>query len=478
MPEKNLIVRGAREHNLKNITVEFPRNKLIVITGLSGSGKSTLAFDTIYAEGQRRYVESLSAYARQFLGLMNKPDIDSIEGLSPAISIEQKTTSKNPRSTVGTVTEIYDYFRLLFARVGKQHCPKCNAPVQTQSAENIVQLILSDKGADVLILAPIVDGKKGTYEKVFEELKADGYARVRIDGTVHRLDEFNEKLERYEKHWIEAVVDRVKVDDEIRLRISDAVEQGLQKGKGTLKVVDAKKDFSKLKEIERQNHEQLYTTFGACTKHKDIVFQELEPRLFSFNAPFGSCQECNGIGEHLIIDEKLLIPDETLSIFEGALTVYGRMDLSWRLQQIAAVGEEFGFTVRTPINKYTKKQREALLYGTTKSIEAHWKNGASMNMEDGWEGVIPQTMRLHRDTESNYRREKMEKLMSSKPCTKCKGKRLRDEVLAVKINKKSIIDLTDMNITDLRAFFETSQNRFSKRLTSDLDSSTMSGFHT
>lgn len=452
--QKNLIVRGAREHNLKNITVEFPRNKLIVITGLSGSGKSTLAFDTIYAEGQRRYVESLSAYARQFLGLMNKPDIDSIEGLSPAISIEQKTTSKNPRSTVGTVTEIYDYFRLLFARIGAAHCPKCDTPIKPQSEENIVNLILSDEGQEVLILAPILEGKKGTHEKVIEDLKKDGFARFRLNGVVHRLDEFDQKLERYEKHWIEAVVDKVKINDDNRLRISDAVEQAINLGKGTIKVIDAKKDFSKLKEIERLNAETSYSTFGACPTHKDIVFKELEPRMFSFNSPFGACSNCNGIGEHMIIDESLLIPDESLSVLDGALSVYGKMDLTWRVQQMGVVGKKFGFTMSKPLKDYTKKQRDILLYGTDEPLNGRWSNGASMNMEKGWEGVIPQTMRLHRDTESNYRREKMESLMVSKPCHTCKGRRLKDEILAVKINNKSIIDVTDMDIGQALDFFK------------------------
>ncbi|RME77923.1 excinuclease ABC subunit UvrA [Candidatus Woesearchaeota archaeon] len=452
--QKNLVVRGAREHNLKNITVTIPRNKLVVITGLSGSGKSTLAFDTIYAEGQRRYVESLSAYARQFLGLMSKPDIDSIEGLSPAISIEQKTTSKNPRSTVGTVTEIYDYFRLLFARIGTAHCPKCGSAIKPQSAENIVNLILSDTGKEVLILAPILDGKKGTHEKVFEDLKKEGYVRVRVDGVVYRLDEFKPKLERYEKHWVEAVIDRIVISEDNRLRISDAVEQAVHKGKGTVKVVDAKKDFSKLKEIERQNAEHIYSTFGACPKHPEVVFKELEPKMFSFNSPFGACPTCNGIGEHMIIDEDLLIPDDSLSVMDGALACYGKMDLSWRGQQIQAVGKQFGFTVFTPIRELTKKQREVLLYGTSKPIKAKWSNGASMNMENGWEGVIPQTMRLWRDTDSNYRREKFEQLMTTKPCKTCKGKRLRDEILAVKINGKSIIDVTDMNIKDSLDFFK------------------------
>lgn len=459
----NIIVRGAREHNLKNISLTLPRNKFIVITGLSGSGKSTLAFDTIYAEGQRRYVESLSAYARQFLGLMQKPDIDSIEGLSPAISIEQKTTSKNPRSTVGTVTEIYDYFRLLFARVGTAYCPKCNAPIKPQSPENIVNLILADKGKEILILAPFIRGVKGTHEKVFERIKADGFARVRVDGVVYRLDEELPKLKRYEKHWIEAIIDRTTVDDESRSRITDAVEQALHAGTGTVITVDAKKDFSNLKEIERSKQESVYSSHGACPQHPEVLFEPLEPRMFSFNSPFGACPACLGLGEHMEVSEELLIPDLNKSIMDGALAVYGRMDLQWRAQQISAVGKKFGFDVFTPIKNFTKKQRDILLYGTDEPIRARWSGGASMNMDDGWEGVIPQTMRLHKDTESDYRKEKLEEFMVSRTCTTCKGKRLKDTILAVKICGKSIIDVTDLNIEKAIAFFKKIDQELSEK---------------
>ena len=290
----SIFVKGAREHNLKNIDVELPRNKLIVITGLSGSGKSTLAFDTIYAEGQRRYVESLSAYARQFLGLMDKPDVDSIEGLSPAISIEQKTTNKNPRSTVGTVTEIYDYLRLLYARIGTHYCPKCNSSIRPQSAENITSLIMASKGQTLVFLSPILRGQKGTHEQVIEELKKQGFSKIRIDQKIYPSDtvKTEAKLARYEKHWIEAVIDTIRITDEERSRISEAVEQALQVGKGKMIVISNKAEKTKKKELDRFSNETSYSTFGACPNHPEIVFESLEPRMFSFNSPFGACPPC------------------------------------------------------------------------------------------------------------------------------------------------------------------------------------------
>jgi excinuclease ABC subunit A len=450
---QDLILRGAREHNLKNISLKLPRNKLIVITGLSGSGKSTLAFDTIYAEGQRRYVESLSAYARQFLGLMNKPDIDSIEGLSPAISIEQKTTSKNPRSTVGTVTEIYDYLRLLFARIGIIHCPKCDSTLKPQSAENISELILSEEGKEIFILAPIIRGIKGTHEKIFDDLKKDGFTRVRVDSEIYKLDNISLKLKRYEKHWIEAVVDKIIINDDNRLRISDAVNQALNKSNGTLIVLDPGQRFDD-KEISRGAGETVYSTFGACTQHPGVVFEQLEPRMFSFNSPFGACKNCLGLGEHMDISPDRLIPDKKKSIMGGALVVYGKLDLKWRAQQMAIVGKHYGFDLFTPIEKFTKKQFDVLLYGTNKPLQGKWSNGAAMNLKDGWEGVIPQTTRLHKDTKSNYRRDKFEQLMESRPCMSCNGKRLKETILAVKIRSKSIIDVTDLSIEKALDFFE------------------------
>ncbi|MCW4034960.1 MAG: excinuclease ABC subunit UvrA [Candidatus Bathyarchaeota archaeon] len=451
----SIFVKGAREHNLKNVDVELPRNKFIVITGLSGSGKSTLAFDTIYAEGQRRYVESLSAYARQFLGLMDKPDVDSIEGLSPAISIEQKTTSKNPRSTVGTVTEIYDYLRLLFARIGVHHCPKCDSLIHPQSPENITSLIMQEQGKTLTFLAPVIRGIKGTHEKVMEDLKKDGYTRIRVDQKIVDSEQISEqKLERYGKHWIEAVIDTVTIDNEERSRISEAVEQALEVGKGTMIVVDQAEENTERREVERFQGETIYSTFGACPNHPEIVFESLEPRMFSFNSPYGACQQCHGLGDTMEISEELIIPNKNKSIIDGALAVYGKMDLSWRVQQLAAVGKKFGFDVFTPIKDFTKKQLDVLLYGTSQPINGNWSNGASMWMKNGWEGVIPQTLRLYRQTESEGRKEAIMRFMKSSPCTACDGKRLRPVVLGVRILDKSISDVTELSIEQAVEFFE------------------------
>ena len=451
----SISVKGAREHNLKNIDVELPRNKFIVITGLSGSGKSTLAFDTIYAEGQRRYVESLSAYARQFLGLMDKPDVDSIEGLSPAISIEQKSTSKNPRSTVGTVTEIYDYLRLLFARIGTHHCPICGSSIRPQSPENITSLVMAEKEKTLTFLAPVIRGIKGTHEQVFDDLKKQGYTRIRVDQKIYDSDTIKEevKLVRYEKHWIEAVIDTVKIGDEEHSRISEAVEQALQVGKGTMIVVDAEKAYTEKKELERFEDETMYSTFGACPNHPEIVFESLEPRMFSFNSPFGACQTCHGLGEITEISPDKVIPNKNLSIMDGALAVYGSMDLSWRAQQLATVGKKHGFDVFTPIKDFTEQQLHVLLYGDREPLNGHWSNGANMWMREGWEGVIPQTARLYRQTESEWRKEDIEKFMTSRPCNACNGKKLQPVVLAVKILDKSIIDVTDLSIEEAVDFF-------------------------
>lgn len=461
-----IFVKGAREHNLKNIDVELPRNKLIVITGLSGSGKSTLAFDTIYAEGQRRYVESLSAYARQFLGLMDKPDVDSIEGLSPAISIEQRTTSKNPRSTVGTVTEIYDYLRLLFARIGTHHCPKCNSSIRPQSAENITSLIMVEKGKTLVFLAPIIKGIKGTHEQVFDDLKKQGFTKIRVDQKIYDSDSIKEevKLVRYEKHWIEAVIDTLKIGDEEHSRIAEAVEQALQIGKGAMITIDVENaNADKKKELERFEGETSFSTFGACPNHPEIVFESLEPRMFSFNSPFGACPACHGLGEITEISEDLVIPDKSKSIMDGALAVYGKMELTWRAQQLAAVGKRHDFDVFTPISKFTKKQHDVLLFGDKEPFNANWSNGANMWMRNGWEGVIPQTMRLYRQTESEWRKEDIEKFMRSSPCPTCKGKKLQPVVLAVRIMDKSIIDVTDLSIEQAVDFFAKLPSQFNEK---------------
>ena len=462
----SIFVKGAREHNLKNIDVEMPRNQLIVITGLSGSGKSTLAFDTIYAEGQRRYVESLSAYARQFLGLMKKPDVDSIEGLSPAISIEQKSTSKNPRSTVGTVTEIYDYLRLLFARVGTHHCPKCGSSIRPQSPENITSLVMTEQGKTLVFLAPVIRGVKGTHEQVLDDLKKDGYTKIRVDQKIYDSDVVKEEvhLVRYEKHWIEAVIDTVKVDEEERSRIAEAVEQALRLGEGTMIVIDSENvDAGKTRELERFQGETMYSTFGACPNHPEIVFESLEPRMFSFNSPYGACPTCHGLGEIQEVSADLIIPDKNKSIMDGALRVYGRMDLTWRAQQLALVGKKHGFDLFTPIRQFTQKQLDVLLYGDKEPLSGNWSNGANMWMREGWEGVIPQTMRLYQQTESEWRKEDIEKFMKSRLCNACNGKRLRPVVLAVRVLDKSIIDVTDLSIEKAVDFFKDLPSKLNER---------------
>ncbi len=481
---KDIIVRGARQHNLKNISVKIPRNKLTVITGLSGSGKSSLAFDTIYAEGQRRYVESLSAYARQFLGIMNKPDIDSIEGLSPAISIEQKTTSKNPRSTVGTVTEVYDYLRLLYARVGSAHCPKCNEKIKPLSAETITTLIMAEENKQLIILAPITRGKKGTHEQIFDDLQKEGFNRVRVDGKIYRLDSIKDEisLKRYEKHWIEAVIDRITINQNTRLRLSEAVETALQKGQGKIITLDPDKRAeiqiknnpkskskttsnknTELKELNRGAGETLYSNFGACEKHPEITFEELEPRMFSFNSPFGACQTCAGIGKKLELDPDLIIPNKKLSVIDGAIAAYGKMDNKWRSQQITIVGKKYGFDIFTPISKFTKKQLEILLYGCKEPLKGKWHTGANMNLKNGFEGIIPQSMRLYKQTESDYRRRQIEKFMRSLPCNSCEGKRLKETMLAVKIDNQSIIDITSLSIEKSLDFFKQLPDKLDKK---------------
>ena len=466
----SISIKGAREHNLKNIDVELPRNKLIVITGLSGSGKSTLAFDTIYAEGQRRYVESLSAYARQFLGLMDKPDVDSIDGLSPAISIEQKSTSKNPRSTVGTVTEIYDYLRLLFARIGTHHCPICGSSIRPQSPENITSLIMIEKGKTLVFLAPAIRGMKGTHEQVFDDLKKQGYTKIRIDQKIYNTDTVKEevKLLRYEKHWIEAVIDTIKIDDEERSRIAEAVEQAIQFGKGTMIVIDANKPNAEANaetklELERFQDENTFSTFGACPNHPEIAFESLEPRMFSFNSPFGACPTCHGLGEITEVSPDLVIPDKNKSIMDGAIAVYGKIDLTWRAQQLAVVGKKHGFDLFTIIKDFTEKQLNVLLYGDKEPLNGNWSNGANMWMREGWEGLIPQTMRLFHQTESEWRKEDIGKFMTYSPCTACKGKKLKPVVLAVTIKDKSIIDVTDLSIDQAVDFFANLPNQLNQK---------------
>lgn len=420
MSKDSIIIKGAREHNLKDINVTLPKDKLVVITGLSGSGKSSLAFDTLYAEGQRRYVESLSAYARQFLGLMNKPDVDSIEGLSPAISIEQKSTSKNPRSTVGTVTEIYDYLRLLYARIGSAHCPSCGNLVEEQSAQQIAEQIITQyQGMQILITSPIIRQKKGTYEKLVQDLKDEGYTRVRVDGTVQRSDE-ELKLERYVKHDIDAVQDRVKVTKESRSRVTEAVEKAILRSQGFVRIIS-------------DDEERLFSSSHACPDC-GVALEELEPRMFSFNSPFGACEQCHGLGVLTQFDAELVVPDPTRSLADGAIDAWNNRFEGWRLKQLARANRKIDMF--RSFNKLKPLVQEYVLEGG-----------------DGWEGVLPMLDRLYHQTESDRVRSKLEQYMIEHPCPSCEGKRLKKASLSVYIQDKSIIEITDMSIEDAKEFF-------------------------
>ncbi len=444
MAEKEyLLVKGAREHNLKNIDVSIPRNKLVVITGLSGSGKSSLAFDTIYAEGQRRYVESLSAYARQFLGLMEKPDLDYIEGLSPAISIEQKTSSRNPRSTVGTVTEIYDYLRLLFARIGVPHCYQCGKPIERQTVQQMVDAILALPANEKFqVLAPVIRGRKGEYREIFDTARRDGYVRVRVDGSVKDLAS-EIKLDKNKKHNIEIVVDRLVNEPSIKTRLTDSLETALHLANGLVLI-----DVIGKEEI-------LFSEHFACAEC-GISVEELAPRMFSFNSPYGACQTCNGLGSKMEVDPELVVPDAKLSINEGAIVPWGENFEGWYLGQIKTVGKEFGFSLDTPWEKLKKEQQRVILYGSG-DRELRFQYGR----EDGrmqaqftskFEGVIGNLMRRYKQTDSQWIRTWIESYMNKKPCPDCKGARLRPEVLAVKIRELSIHDLTRMTVRSAGKF--------------------------
>jgi len=441
-----LIIRGAREHNLKNINVDIPKNKLVVITGLSGSGKSTLAFDTIYAEGQRRYVESLSAYARQFLEMMNKPDVDSIEGLSPAISIQQKTTSKNPRSTVGTITEIYDYLRLLYARIGTPHCPKCSRKISNQSVESICESILKESdGKKILILASLVRRKKGTYEKLFEQVKKQGYSRIRVDGEIIELDGEFPVLDKQKWHNIEIVVDRVKASWEEKSRLYESIQTALKAGKGDVMVVDTE--------------EKIFSQNNACP-FCGISIGELEPRGFSFNSPFGACKTCHGLGVKMEFEPDLLIPDKTKSILDGAIVPWSGRFSSFRRQTLRDVGKKYGFDLMTPINKMSSKQLQVILYGSEEAVKFSYE---SQSTDSRWEytnnfhGVIPSLQKNFAETDSESKREELSKFMRETPCNTCNGRRLKDEALAVSINSLSIMDVCDLSIDSCYEFFKNLQ---------------------
>ncbi len=434
-------VKGAREHNLRNVDIEIPRDKLVVITGLSGSGKSSLAFDTIYAEGQRRYMESLNSYARQFLGTMDKPDVDSIEGLSPAISIDQKSTSRNPRSTVATVTEIYDYLRLLFARIGVPHCPVCGNEVTRRTAETIIDEILRqfvDKR--ILLLAPIVKNKKGEFAHIPEQYQRLGYARVRVDGVVYALDEFPELQKSY-KHSIELVVDRLALSGEMRSRLSQSVEQALELGQGVLEVLEA--DSGDIKTFSQRY---------ACVDHPDVEIPELEPRLFSFNAPQGACPTCTGLGSRLEIDPELVF-NNNLTISEGAIRPYNRMNSdAWNMKRLASVGEAHGFSLRVPVSKLPDDVKQKILYGTGDQ-KYRVELGGGRHYETTYEGVIPNLERRWRETDSDFVRRDIERFMRERDCYACKGARLKPAVLAVTVHDLNIVDVCDLSVDDALDLF-------------------------
>ena len=442
--EELITIKGAREHNLQNVDLTLPRNKMVVITGISGSGKSSLAFDTIYAEGQRRYMESLSSYARMFLGQMEKPDVDYIEGLSPAISIDQKTTSKNPRSTVGTVTEIYDYLRLLYARVGHPHCPECGKPIQRQSVDQIVDAIKElPERTKIQILAPLVRGRKGEYQKLFEDAKKKGFVRVVVDGEVRTLDE-EIVLKKQVKHNISIVVDRLVIKPDMDQRLTDSVELALEEADG-------------LMEVEIIGGETMMFSRNFACPDCNISIGEMTPRMFSFNNPFGACPECDGLGFTMRIDPDMVIPDKNLSINEGAIVTLniGNMH-GWYNSCLVSLGREYGFTMNTPIKDFTPKQMDALLYGIgLKKIEVEYEqaNGVVKKYRAGWEGLINNYERRYHETNSNYIREEFEKYMSFKPCTVCHGARLKKESMAVTVGGKNIREVTDFSVGEAVEFF-------------------------
>jgi excinuclease ABC subunit A len=447
MASDELVVHGAREHNLKDVTVRLPRNKLVCITGLSGSGKSSLAFDTIYAEGQRRYVESLSAYARQFLQMMEKPDVDSIDGLSPAISIDQKTTSRNPRSTVGTVTEIYDYLRLLYARVGRPHCPVCGKPISGQSQESIVDQILQlPDGTKFTVNAPVVRDRKGEYKDVFEELRNEGFTRVKVDGELRLLEE-EITLDKKFKHTIEVVVDRLTMKPDLRTRLAQSVETAAQLADGlvAIDVVD-----------EKDPHSMLFSERFACPDH-GVSLPELQPRIFSFNSPHGACPRCTGLGAQQEIDPDLLVPDPTVSIEEGALVPWSVGNSGFYESVIQAIADRYEIPLDEPWENLSNEEQDLFLYGTEgERVYVSYRNrmGRRRSYMLAFEGIIPSLQRRYRETDSSTQRERIEEYMSFRPCPVCKGARLKPEVLAVTVGQRNIHEFTQMSVTRALQFLD------------------------
>ena len=445
MPEReSLIIKGAREHNLKSIDLELPRNKLIVITGLSGSGKSSLAFDTIYAEGQRRYVESLSAYARQFLGLMEKPDVDYIEGLSPAISIEQRSATKNPRSTVGTVTEIYDYLRLLFARIGTPYCYNCGKKIQRQTVQQIVDNVLElPEATRIQILSPLIRGRKGEYRELFEEARKDGFVRARVDGTMFNLDE-EIQLDKYKKHNIDVIVDRLQIEHDIKARLTDSIETalGLSSGYVIIDVIDG--------------NELFFSEHFACIDC-GISYEELSPRMFSFNSPYGACPTCNGLGTTMDIDPDLIVPDKSLSINQGAIKPWGELREGWYFTQLESIAEHFNIDLNIPFEKLSKQHQHIILYGTgNEEIKMRYtseNHKAIAEFTRPYEGVMKNIKRRYHQTSSSYIRTWIEQFMDMKLCSTCHGTRLRKESLSVRIDNRNIDELTRLSIKGSLNFF-------------------------
>ena len=451
--ENTISIRGARQHNLKNINVDIPRDKLVVLTGLSGSGKSSLAFDTIYAEGQRRYVESLSSYARMFLGVMDKPDVDTITGLSPAISIDQKSTSRNPRSTVATVTEVYDYLRLLFARVGVPHCPICHSEVNKRTPEDIVNEVMKlPLGSKLMLLAPIVQQKKGEFQHIPEQYQAKGFSRARVDGIVYALDEFPE-LEKQQKHDIEIVVDRFILSPESRTRIAGSIEQALELGQGIITLLKITDNSTAIDQNPNNKNQEIYTFSQryACPNHPDELIPELEPRLFSFNAPQGACPTCTGLGTRMEIDPALVF-NENLTIAEGGIRPFNRVNQdSWWLKRLKAVADKHDFSVHVPIKELSPETKHIILYGTGDEKYKVRINGSGKFQEGAvyestYEGVIPTLERRHKETDSDFIRKDIERFMRIKECQTCHGARLKPVVLAVTINDLNIVDMCNLDV--------------------------------
>ena len=440
---QKIIIKGARQHNLKNIDVEIERNKLVVITGLSGSGKSSLAFDTIYAEGQRRYVESLSSYARQFLGLMEKPDMDYIEGLSPAISIEQKATVRNPRSTVGTVTEIHDYMRLLFAHIGKPHCWVCDRPIQRQTVQQIVDTIFKlGGGTKIYVLAPVIRGRKGQHKGVLDEVRKEGFLRVRIDGKIYSIDK-DINLEKNKKHSIEVVIDRLEIENEFQERLTESIELSLKIGSG----------LTIIHELPSKDH--LFSENFACP-YCEVSMEELTPRMFSFNSPYGACPHCDGIGSHMDIDPEMLVPDKTKSLIQGSIIPLGEQPRdNWYGSILKSLSSHYKFKFTTPWYKLDKKIREILLNGTgRKKLKMDYSSDRwSGTYTGGWEGTIPNLMRRYKQTKSNHIRDWIEQFMSMRACPKCSGSRLKEESLAVTVGGKNLGEISSLSIKKIHEFF-------------------------